>query len=484
MSGLASTHAIVAPLASELVGERRLMTGVEAVGHHRGEEERRGRRLRTELLRSGAGTFALQAGAAALSVGSAVVMARILGVEQYGAYAFAMAVASLMVIPTTLGLPGLAVREVSRLAARERWGVLRGLLVWAARTVLVVSVPVAAGAALLVAGFDLGPDEAHIPLVLAMAVVPFVAVVQVGAAVLRGLGRVVLGHLHETVLRPGLALVVLVAAYAVAGDTVDADWAVGAQVVAAAAAVVLVVGLTARHVPRAVWGAVDEREPRVWLGAALPMMFIGAAQVVNVNTDVVMVGAFEGAEAAGLYRVASRGAHAVVFVLVAANTVLQPVVASMHARGEVERLQRVLTRSVRLVTLVALAVTVALVAAGGPVLRGVFGSEFGVAATALAILAGGQLVNASLGSAGTVLMMTGHERDAAVAVGVGAVVNVALNAVLVPLFGIEGAASATAVSVVTWNVILTRRSVRIVGLDPSVFGVFTRGRSTGAVRSA
>lgn len=460
------------------------MTGVEAAGHHSGEEERPERSLRTELLRSGVGTFALQAGAAALSVGGAVVMARILGVEQYGAYAFAMAVTSLVVIPTTLGLPGLAVREVSGLAVRERWGVLRGLLAWTARTVLVVSAVVAAGGALLVAGFDLAPDEAHVPLVLAMAVVPLVAVVQVGAAVLRGLGPVVLGHLHETVLRPGVALVVLVAAYAVVGDTVDATWAVGAQIVAAAAAVVLVVGLTVRHVPRAVWGAVEERQPRAWLRAAVPMMFIGAAQVVNVNTDVVMVGAFEGAEAAGLYRVASRGAHAVVFVLVAANTVLQPVVASMYARGEVDRLQAVLTRSVRLVALVALSVTVALIAAGGPLLRGVFGSEFGVAATALAILAVGQLVNALLGSAGTVLMMTGHERDAAVAVGVGAVVNVALNAVLVPLFGIEGAASATAVSVVIWNVILTRRSVRIVGLDPSVFGVFARGRSNGAARSA
>lgn len=457
------------------------MARVEAAGERR-EEQGRERSLRTELLRSGAGSFVLQIAAAVLSVGGAVVLARILGPEQYGAYAFAMGVASLLVIPTTLGLPSLVVRDVAALATRERWSELRGLLGWAAPTVTGASVAAAAVVALLVAVFDLGPDGAHTALLLAMAVVPLAALVQLGGAALRGLRKVVLGHFHETVLRPALALLVVAGAYGVAGDAVDAGWAVGAQLVAGVVAVVLVVGFTVRHLPRAVRAATPERHTRMWLGAALPMMFIGAAQVINVNADVVMVGAIEGVESAGLYRAASRGARAVVFVLFAANTVLQPVVASMYARGEIERLQRVLTRSVRLVAVVALPAAGVLIVAGEPLLRGVFGTEFGVAATALAILAGGQLVNGLVGSAGTVLTMTGHERDVAVAVAVAAAVNIVLNAVLVPLFGIEGAASATAVSMVTWNVILTRRSVRVLGLDPSVLGIFGRTRHLGAPR--
>ena len=109
----------------------------------------------------------------------------------------------------------------------------------------------------------------------------------------------------------------------------------------------------------------------------------------------------------------------------------------------------------------------------------IFGPEFLPAAPALAVLAIGQLVNAGSGSVGSLLTMTGHERDAAVGFGLSAVMNVALNVLLIPLWGPLGAAVATASSLIAWNVILSFAVYRRLRIDATALGLF-RYRAEGA----
>jgi len=66
----------------------------------------------------------------------------------------------------------------------------------------------------------------------------------------------------------------------------------------------------------------------------------------------------------------------------------------------------------------------------------------------------GQLINAATGSVGLLLIMTGYERDAAICVGISAVLNVVLNATLIPKWGLTGAAIATTSSMMVWNILL------------------------------
>ena len=81
-----------------------------------------------------------------------------------------------------------------------------------------------------------------------------------------------------------------------------------------------------------------------------------------------------------------------------------------------------------------------------------FGHEFGRAYWPLLLLAVGQLVNAWFGPTGMLLNMTGHEREVTRAVTVAAGMNVVLNLLLIPPFGVVGAAIATSASLVFWNI--------------------------------
>jgi O-antigen/teichoic acid export membrane protein len=66
--------------------------------------------------------------------------------------------------------------------------------------------------------------------------------------------------------------------------------------------------------------------------------------------------------------------------------------------------------------------------------------------------------------------MTGHERDAAFGITVGATANVILNALLIPRWGMEGAAIATGFSLLLWNVILVVRTRQRLGIRPTALG--------------
>ncbi len=79
-------------------------------------------------------------------------------------------------------------------------------------------------------------------------------------------------------------------------------------------------------------------------------------------------------------------------------------------------------------------------------------------------------MNVATGLNGMLLIMTGHERVASVAVGVGAAANIGLNLLLVPRWGMDGAAVANVSSLVILNLLATIALHRRTGLDSTAFG--------------
>ena len=89
----------------------------------------------------------------------------------------------------------------------------------------------------------------------------------------------------------------------------------------------------------------------------------------------------------------------------------------------------------------------------------------------MASLALGQLVNAGMGSVGALLNMTDHERDTLRGVAIAAVANVVLGLVLIPLYGLEGAAIATAVPLIIWNLLLRQAVWRRIQIETLAFSL-------------
>lgn len=428
------------------------------------------------MLGGATGSLLLKVAHAILTVAITVVLARALGPEGYGRYAFVYALVILCAIPAQAGLPTLLVREVAAYEARGGWRLMRGLLRRANQAVAAATAAIALVSALV--GIFLGDRVAEGELAIyawGLALLPLLALGNLRGAALRGLRKVVRGQLPELLLRPGLFVLALTVV-AVAGAGVSPGMAMALHAGAALVAFLIGAWLLLRVLPHEARSATPEYRTRAWAASVLPLTLLAGIQVVNNQTDVVLLGVLASKEEVGIYRVVFQAATLVVFVLTAVNMVLAPHFARLHAMGERAELERLARWGAKMVLLAAAPVAAGLVIFGGPVLGFVFGTRYAVGAAALAILCVGQLANAAMGSVGLLLNMTGHERDTAVGVGLAAGANVVLNLLLIPPFGIEGAATATAASLMIWNVVLYRRVRRRLDVVPTAWAPRSRRR--------
>lgn len=383
----------------------------------------------------------------------ALLLSRLLGPEEYGAYSFALAWALLLSVPAMLGLSQLVVREVATYRVRGDWRRVRGLLRRGNQAVLAASFAVCVTSAALF--FALGWPEPPFfePTIAALALVPVLTLVAVRQSAMQGLGAVVLGRVPEALVAPMLLIVLVLAFEAALPGGISARSAVEAQVLGAFVAALLGLYLLRRTLPDDVRKAEPLAETRAWLVGATPILLASAIQAVNVQAGTILTGSMAGSEEAGVYAVAVRVALLLSFVLIASLPGLMPTIAELHEKGELVALQRLLTRAARLVFVGSLPIVLGAIVFAEPMLE-LFGAEFGVGSTTLRILCVGQLVQVATGLAGTILIMIGEAGPTTWAVGAGTVLNLVLSVALIPEFGAEGAAVATAASIAFANVLM------------------------------
>lgn len=426
--------------------------------------------LRTPLIRSASGIFILKIASTGLAFLTAVLLARLLGAKGYGYYVYALQLIALLGIPTTLGLPQLVVRNVAAYHTRSEWGLMRGLLRRTDQVVLLGSlciVGVTAGVSWLLA--NRLSKTGIVTFWIALPLLPITAFTVIKGATLQGLRHVVEGQL-QMLLRPLLFLVLVVGVFLLPGQHISVPLTMGMQVAAAGIALIVVSMLLRKHRPKEINLVRPVYNLSVWTKSALSFLSLAGIDILTTKTDIIMVGAMKGAEATGIYSVVTNGAALVTLSLLAVNTALAPTVASLYAAGEMRRIQRVLTKSARGMLLFSLPVGLSLILFGHWILMIIFGAEFGRGAIALAILSAGQIVNVAMGSVGLVLRMTGHEHDNVKIGAVAAVLNITLNGLLIPIWGIDGAAIATATSLTIGNTMGALWLYKKLRLDSTALG--------------
>ena len=210
-------------------------------------------------------------------------------------------------------------------------------------------------------------------------------------------------------------------------------------------------------------------KPIDYLKRSAPFALIGGVGILNSQVDILMLGYFVEAEEIGLYRVAILGSALVGFGLQAANVVLPTLFSRLQALGDQVQLQRLVTLSARLILLSALPIAAVLWLVGDWLATLVFGKEFAESYAPMAVLAVGELVGASMGSMGFLLYMSGEEKPALRILAITAGVNVVLNVLLIPAFGMVGAAIATAIGQGLRLMLLYQLVVKRLALSPWPF---------------
>ncbi len=338
-------------------------------------------------------------------------------------------------------LPRLALSDVSKIR-----GAVMALLV----PTLLVGILLALVLVSVVPQLGLSGDGGHAEVLAALSAVtwflPFAAVMMVALAATRGLGNVLpytaVGAIALPMSRPVAVLLVV----ALGGPAVWAAvaWAMPLPLAMIAALWALWMRLR-RHERRVgVKGSwLPDRDvfTRIWK-FALPRWFSSGIEQSIVWFDVILVGALAGAGAAGVYGAASRFVTAGLIISTAMRMVISPRFSALLSENKTRAVQELYSTTVTWIVLFG-APIYGLFMFFAPTTLGWLGKGFQSGAPALIILCIGAITSLLAGNVDSVLTMSGRSGWMAANKTVVLAINIVGNILLVPVWGIIGAA-------VTW----------------------------------
>jgi len=422
------------------------------------------------LLKRAAGTLGLRVSYTLLTFVTSVVLARLLGPTGFGTYTYCISWTYLLAIPATLGFDGLLGREVAIYQTKFAWNHMSGLLRWANTLAFFSSLAIATiGIASTTWSSNQQDPQVILCFWLVMIALPMIALRNIRRGSMRGLHEIVWGLCPEMLVAPVLLLSLIGASAVWLKTSFTVTWAVGAYTLVTGITLLLSALLLDRTLPFNVQTALPRYYRLNWLKQAWPFMFLESIHVLNARADILMLGHLNGLEEAGLYAPVNRGAQLIVFILMAFNGPLSPTIASLYAEGKHRELQRILIKTARVCLVVSVIATTILLTFGQQYLL-VFGTEFTQGIGALKILCIGQVLYVLVGLAPMVLSMTGHAQFTAASGLISAVINIALNLVLIPPLGINGAAIATTCGMLASGLINSVWVYIKVGIHPNVLG--------------
>lgn len=385
-----------------------------------------------------------------------IVLARVLGSEGYGEYAFVFSLLAFALPFALLGLSQLLTREIASSYATRDWGLVRGLLIRPGQMVI-VSVAIVGIVGL---GFLLAVDwEDPIDLsiyVFALLAMFLIAQESVLSGQLRGLLEVTKASLPRTVVRPLVFVGALLLGNAMV-SSVSPSTAMLLQALAALIAVIVSFAFLRHTVRRKVQPAAPVFLTRRWLRDGVPFMLYDGLYAAGTQLPIIILGLVQSDEMVGWFRVAVSFSALTQFFLGLFAAVVQPEFAQLHALGDRAELQRLTTKVIRLSLLATLPISALFVAFGLPLLEWIYGPEYASAYPALVVLVIVQLISVALGPVGILLTMTRNERYAVQALGLYAAVAALGSIALTPAFGALGAAIAHGISILVLEVTMAYR---------------------------
>jgi O-antigen/teichoic acid export membrane protein len=424
--------------------------------------------LEGSLLRAAVGSFGFRIANLLLSFVVSILLTRILGVDGYGIYAFSMSWVLILNIIGSLGSRGLVVREVATNNSHQRWGVIRGFLQWSNTVVILASIAVSVVFAIGMWQFSATDNtDTFQTLLLSLVLVPVMSLTIIRQSAMQGFGHILKGQLPDSILQPLLFITFLVCTYWLNSGEVEVIWVMGLKVISSILAFAIGAYLLYRIIPPQIKKASPEYQTSQWLPSMLSLVFIAGTGVIYTRSDVVMLGMMVGPSAVGLYAIATRLANLVLISQQVGANVLGPHVASLYANQEIKRLQALTRKSTRAVVAYALPLTLGMIVFS-PWLLSIFGPDFLESRNILIVLCVSKLLNVSTGPVNLLLTMTHYERVNAVVTGVGAILNLILNFLLIPIYGPMGAALATGFTSIIANVILAIIVYRRLGINSTI----------------
>ena len=385
---------------------------------------------------------------------TSIVIVRFLGPELYGVYTLGRRIFNIVYILAIFGLDAALVKFVSAYReTRENQKLLTTLatsLLWG--TVFSIFT----GVLLILASFSLErafhmPQLRHVLIIFAFCL-PFSVFLRLCVSYFQGEKRLeylaLIGNLIPPSLRLGVVILLLFIGFRL--DAVLFSVIVSFLLSSILAAYVLnrKFNVALVKLPK----NISVKASKGILRFSSILVGIQFLAELSLRIDIYMVGYFLVASQVGIYGVILEISLLFKIFLNAFSQIFAPQISGAWEKGEVDTIS-FLYKFVSKVTFMIVLPLFILISLYPENILSIFGKDFTSGKTALLVMAFGQLISCTVGGAGFILTMTGKQKFQLYNTVTGLAINTALNYVLIQKYGINGAALATAVSLIVINLL-------------------------------
>ncbi len=187
------------------------------------------------------------------------------------------------------------------------------------------------------------------------------------------------------------------------------------------------------------------------ISRSYPMSISFICFLLMQSTDIILLGKFMSFKDVAHYAVAVKLTTIIALVLTSVNAVYAPKIAELFNLNKSKELKDNIKKATRLIFLLTTPIILFMLFFSSSILP-LFGKGYINASVALKILLVSQIINALSGSVGMYMNMTGNEKIFQRILLIALIVNVVLNWILIPKYYLLGAAVATSISTIFWNI--------------------------------
>ncbi|WP_256751737.1 lipopolysaccharide biosynthesis protein [Mesorhizobium sp. Mes31] len=390
--------------------------------------------------------FSIRIISAVIAFVSQVLMARWIGSFEYGIFVLVWVTMVIVGNLACLGFHTSVIRFIPEYRERGLMDELRGIVLASRLFVLIASTIIAGLGALGVWLASPWIENYYvIPFILGVICLPMIAL----SDLLQGQARAnswALFALSPTYLVRPVLILLFMALMLLAGYAPDARTAIFASITATYVTTLgQLIGVTHRLEKRIPAGPMKVHFAE-WFVVSLPIFLVESFFFLLTNADVLMVGAYMDPNDVAIYFATVKTLALVHFVYFAVKAgVAQRYAQFTH--GEPEKLAAFARETVSWTFWPSLLMATLVLALGEPMLV-LFGPEFTSGYPLLFLLVFGVVARAAVGPCESLLTMSGNQNICAAVYAMTLAFNIALNVVLIPLFGLWGAAMATAFAMI------------------------------------
>jgi len=421
----------------------------------------------SRMFRGSAFIFGYRVSGAGIAFLTQVLLARWMGAAELGIYVLAFSWLVTLSVISVAGFNGASMRFVGHGLAHGDHGYIRGFIRRARQIVLAVSFFVAiSAAAIYLSQSDLATDNRWIFLI-SMSAVPIFTLISLHVGLANAVSRFGLSFFPMNVARPFLFLVAICGVWYMDRQlsallVMQLQWLI----------IVLVgftlIGLLERVLRQTVEAATPVYETSLWTRTSISIMLMSLFNNYFPEFSVIIIGFFLPSQEIAVYNAGYRVALLCYFGLSAVDAFMAPEMVRLYTTGDKNGLKRVINRATRLRFWMALLAVIVFVTTGEWILS-IFGEEFVAGYNVLIILGVAQLIQAGVGPVARLLSITGYQNQGLFVSAGALILGAIMIALIVPNFGITGAAFAALTAITVWCVGMRYLVVHCLDIHPSIF---------------